>query len=543
MQKRSYMIWLVTLLTLGSGLMNLYSVIGPSLPERVEILTKIFPLEFLHISRFFTILIGFALVISSINIFKRKKRAYDLILILSCLSIVFHITKGLDYEDAILSVILLIVLILTGKYFTVKSSIPDIRLGALRFTIALTVTIAYGTLGFWLLDRNDFGINFHLGESISETFRYLSFIGDPNLIPYTCYAHWFLNSMYLISIIAIAYAISTLYRPVNYVLRIYPQEREKAKAIVEKYGRHAMDYFKLWPDKSFFFSASQNTFLAYRVGNHFAVVLADPVGIEDEIEQMIRDFMTMCKENDWGIAFHQTLPDFIPIYEKLGFKKLKIGDDAIVDLTKFTLAGKEGKEFRHTINKMEAEGIRIEYYRPPIPEKVFEQVKQVSDEWLQIEGKRERSFTLGKFESDYVRSTPIMAAIDQSEEVQGFVNLIPSCKKGESTIDLMRRRSHAPHGIMDYIFVKLILHLREQGFQTFNFGMAPMSGFQNSEEPSLEERAIHYFFQHMNFLFSFKGLRAYKAKFATSWEPRYVIYQNVVDLPRHAMAINTISEL
>jgi len=59
----------------------------------------------------------------------------------------------------------------------------------------------------------------------------------------------------------------------------------------------------------------------------------------------------------------------------------------------------------------------------------------------------------------------------------------------------------------------------------------------------LEERAIHTFFQHLNFLFSFKGILTYKAKFATSWEPRYVIYRNVLDLPRLAVALRRISEL
>jgi phosphatidylglycerol lysyltransferase len=96
---------------------------------------------------------------------------------------------------------------------------------------------------------------------------------------------------------------------------------------------------------------------------------------------------------------------------------------------------------------------------------------------------------------------------------------------------------------MDFVFIKLFVHLAEKGFERFSLGMSPMGGFQEGEEPTPEERAIHFFFQRMNFLFSFRGLHAYKAKFATSWEPRYVIYQNIFDLPRHAVAINAVSEL
>jgi lysylphosphatidylglycerol synthetase-like protein (DUF2156 family) len=49
--------------------------------------------------------------------------------------------------------------------------------------------------------------------------------------------------------------------------------------------------------------------------------------------------------------------------------------------------------------------------------------------------------------------------------------------------------------------------------------------------------------QHMNFLFSYQGLRAYKAKYATTWEPRYVIYRNILNLPLLARAIGEVTGL
>jgi lysylphosphatidylglycerol synthetase-like protein (DUF2156 family) len=47
----------------------------------------------------------------------------------------------------------------------------------------------------------------------------------------------------------------------------------------------------------------------------------------------------------------------------------------------------------------------------------------------------------------------------------------------------------------------------------------------------------------MSFLFSYQGLRFFKAKYATFWEPRYVIYRNVLNLPRIARAIIEVSEI
>jgi lysylphosphatidylglycerol synthetase-like protein (DUF2156 family) len=95
-------LWLVTFTTLGRGILKLYSVIGPALPERKAILEKIFPLEFLHLSRFITVLIGFALVISPINIYKHKTRAWWSVMLLAVAAILriaaTQESNSLDYE-------------------------------------------------------------------------------------------------------------------------------------------------------------------------------------------------------------------------------------------------------------------------------------------------------------------------------------------------------------------------------------------------------------------------------------------------------------
>ena len=49
--------------------------------------------------------------------------------------------------------------------------------------------------------------------------------------------------------------------------------------------------------------------------------------------------------------------------------------------------------------------------------------------------------------------------------------------------------------------------------------------------------------RHLNFIFSYSGLRHFKAKFADAWEPRYLIYRNVLALPQVALALARVSEL
>ncbi len=527
-------------ITLGSGVLSLLSVMGG--PTHPSWLADIFPLEFIHLSRTFTLLAGFALIISSLNIYRRKSRAWAVVIVLSCCSVVFHLTRGFHYGIALFSLALAILLALERRVFTVKSSAPDLRSGLLRLGTATGAAIGYGILGFWLLDQRHFGINFHIFDAMGMTWRVLT-LQDPWVSPLTHYGRWFLRSLEITGIVTVVYSGFALFRPVLYQYSVRPRERARARQIIELYGRTSLDYFKQWPDKSLHFSPSQNCVIAYSVAGNVALALGDPVGPEEEIQPIISSFLQMCSDNGWTVALHQTLPDFLSVYQRLRMKKLKIGDAAIIDLRNFSLEGKTRKEFRYKVRQLESLGLHTVVHEPPVPEAVLAQVKSVSDEWLQIPGRRERKFTLGYFDTSYLRSTPIVTVEATDRHIFGFVNLIfVECQK-EISVDLMRRRTEAPNGVMDYLFLKVFLYAKEHGYERFDLGMAPMAGFQDREDATPEERAIHRFFQQLNFLFSFQGLRQYKAKFASSWEPRYLVYKHALDLPRIALALRRLSEV
>jgi phosphatidylglycerol lysyltransferase len=530
----------LAVITLGSGILSLISVVGGA--SQPKLLVTVFPLEFSHTSRALSILMGFALIVSSLNICRRKKRAWAIVLALSMFSTVFHLIREPHYEQALLSSALVLLLLLTRDIFTVKSGRPDLRSALVRLLVSGAAALGYGIAGFWLLDERHFGMNFRIGDAITATLRFLSLSSDLRPSPHTQFGHWFLDSLYLITMTASIYACFAMFRPMLYHFRTVPRERALARKIVQQYARTPLDLFKLWPDKSYFFSPSQRCVIAYRVADNIAISLGDPVGPEEEIGQIVRKFLEMCRENGWAAAFYQTLPDFVPIYRSLRLKKLKIGDAAMVDLSTFSLQGKSKRELRSKVRQLEAMGIHTREFQPPVPDDVITQLKAVSDQWLQIPGRRERSFTLGQFDSDYLRSKPVFVVLDGAGTLLAFINLI-SVDSTEITGDLMRRRTDAPNGIMDYLFVKLFLYAREKGYARVSLGMAPMTGFEEREEARAEERVIHGLFQKLDFVFSFRGLHHYKAKFATSWEPRYLVYRNVLELPRTAFALRRVSEI
>jgi phosphatidylglycerol lysyltransferase len=317
----------------------------------------------------------------------------------------------------------------------------------------------------------------------------------------------------------------------------------RASHIVSEYARSPLDVFKLWPSgKSYFFSPLGRCVIAYRVASSVAIALGDPVGANQEIEMTVHAFLQACRTKGWESVFYQTLPDLLPLYRQQGLRKLKIGDDAIVNLPQFSLEGKSKREVRSKVYQFENMGTRIVEYQPPVPEDVIAQLKVVSDQWLEIPGRRERSFTVGHFDPDYLRSTPVLAAVDRGGTLLAFINLI-SVDNNEITGDLMRRSTHAPNGVMDYLFVNLFEYAKQRGYARVSLGMAPMTGFREHEHATIEERAIHAVSRKLDFLFSFRGLHHYKAKFATSWEPRYLIYSSFLQLPRTALALRRISEV
>jgi phosphatidylglycerol lysyltransferase len=535
---RSFIAVFLAIMTLGNGILNLTFLMGrPSLPRA---LVPLFPLAFISMSRTLSILIGLALIVSSFSICKRKKRAWGIVLAVSWFSAIFQLI-WLHEEVALLSLALFLLLLFALTLFTVNSGRPDLRSSLLLILVSALIAIGYGTAGFWLLDGRHFGIDFHTGDAVATAFRFLSLSGDPRLVPQTQCGHLFLDALYMITFTAGAFSGLALFPPRLYQFRSVRRERIRATEIVEQYARSPLDVFKL-PDKSYFFSLSGRCVIAYRVANNIAIALGDPVGPEAEIEPTVCQFLQMCRENGWGLAFYQTLPDFVPVYCRLRLKKLKIGDDALVDLQEFSLEGKSKRELRSKVHQLEEMGIHVLEYQPPVPESIIAQLKTVSDQWLEIPGRRERSFTLGHFDPDYLRSTPVLAVVDTAGSMLAFINLI-SVNRNEITGDLMRRRTDVPNGIMDYLFIKLFQYARERGYARVSLGMAPMTGFQEHEQATVVERAINGLFQKLDFLFSFRGLHHYKAKFATSWEPRYLIYRNIMQLPRIALALRRVSEI
>ena len=93
---------------------------------------------------------------------------------------------------------------------------------------------------------------------------------------------------------------------------------------------------------------------------------------------------------------------------------------------------------------------------------------------------------------------------------------------------------------MEYLFIQLILWGKTEGYQWFNMGMAPLSGFEGHRLASIWSRVGSYIFQHGEHFYNFQGLRQYKEKFDPEWSPKYLVCPSGLALPRILANIQTL---
>jgi phosphatidylglycerol lysyltransferase len=529
-------LWSAAFLTGLVGVVNLVSAVTPNLHERNHWLKNFLPFDIRVSGHVFAALTGFVLLTLATNLLRRKRIAWLLTIGLLIISIFSHLIKGLDYEESFLSGVLLMQLLLMRDVFTAKSDRPSVAQGVRVLIAALLFTLAYGTIGFYLLDGK-FSENFSWGDAIAQTFAMFFTDDNAGLKPRSRFGDFFANSIYIIAASTIAYALFMLLRPVFLREPTTVRERQQAGNIVEKYGCSSLAAFTLLSDKSYFFSPSGRSVIAYVPKGRGAIALGDPIGPFEDRKEVIVSFQLFCQRNDWYPAFYQILPNDINLYKSLGFQVLKIGEEGIVDLQTFTLQGKAGKNLRTAINRMNKLGYEVKFYKPPIADELLHQLKTVSEEWLQLVQGSEKKFSLGWFDETYLRECEIVTVQSSDGEVIAFTNIVLEYQLNEVTNDMMRHRKSIENGTMDFLFLSMFQHYKEQGYDSFNIGLSALAGVGKTQESGRLEKVLHYLYKHLERFYNFQGLHAYKDKFHPRWESRYLVFPSLTALPDVVVAL------
>lgn len=211
--RQAWSVRFAAILTVMMGCVNLLSSTRPAFAERLEILLRYLPLEVQHGSRLSASLAGVALVLLGNSLRRRKHVAWFLTVILLLFSALGHLLKGLDYEEAAIALTLAIFLLLLRPHFHARSDRPSVVQGMRVLVSSLTLTLAYGVTGFYLLDYH-FKVNFDFLSALRETLVLFSQFHDPGLQPVTAFGRHFVSSVYFIAVTSFGYALFMLTRPV-----------------------------------------------------------------------------------------------------------------------------------------------------------------------------------------------------------------------------------------------------------------------------------------------------------------------------------------
>lgn len=521
------------------GIVNLISAVRPAVHTRLLILEQLFPLFVRQGTRLATAFAGFALIMLASGIWRGKRNAWYVTLAILIVTFFTHLLKGIDVEEASLTLLIIILMLLLRNRFQARSDAPTIQRGLVAVGSAVMFTFVYATLGFYLLDRH-FKIHFTLGAAAGQTIRMFTEFQNPGQIATTRYGQYFTDSIYGIGALTMGYALIALLAPVLIRFPSSISEREQAGDIVAKYGRTVLARFCLFDDKHYFFSPG-GSLIAYALSSRTAVVLGDPIGPPEDTLSAVTAFQKFVANNDWLLAFYQTLADTIDAYRAAGLRTLKIGEEAIVDLNRFTLQGGEIKSVRTSVNKMERLGFSCKVNQPPHSDELLDKLQAVSDEWILERKAKEMKFSMGWFDRAYLNTTPIISLVDPDGKIIAFVNLVDEYQNKELAVDLMRHVSQPPAGAMDFLFASMLQNAKEWHFERFNLGLSGLAGVGESSSDPAIERALHFIYSRINTSYNFRGLHSFKQKFSPVWSPRYLIYPSLATLPTIAIAVNDLS--
>lgn len=504
---------LLAFTTFIGGAVLLFSGATPILAGRKEWLRLFVPLPVIELSHFLGSVAGVALLVLARGLQRRLDAAYHLTVIVLGSSIVFQLFKGADYEEAVILIIMLAGLVASRRHFYRRGTFLNESFGPGWIAAILMVLISSAWLGFFSYKHVEYS---------SDLWWKFGVRGD---------APRFLRASVGVVAALLVFAIRRLLRPAA------PRPEQPTEADLQRATQviatdpNSQTNLALLGDKSLLFSESGRAFIMYGVEGRSWVAMGDPVGAEEEKPELIWKFREMCDVHAGWPVFYEVQRESLHLYLDVGLTVLKIGEEARVPLGDFNLEGGSRKWMRKMLRRTEEEGCSFEIVPVERVPEVLPELRAISDSWLAEKTTREKGFSLGFFAEEYVARFPV-AVVRRADRIVAFSNIWTAAKNEELSVDLMRQVADAPGGVMDYMFVNLMLWGAEHGYRFFNLGMAPLSGIENRSMAPLWSRAGALAYRFGENFYNFQGLRQYKEKFDPVWEPTYIASPGGLALPR-----------
>jgi lysyl-tRNA synthetase class 2 len=490
------------------GLIGIVSALTPEMADRFRLVRGVLPPGGIAAARVATLALGIALIWISRSLARRRKRAWQLAVVALVASAIGHLAKGLDFEEATVSLLVFAALVRYRRHFDVPGEPAGWR-------PVLAVAAPIGAVAAIVL-----GIELHGGEvpdRLSDFFTALSV-----LLGFSALYLWL--------------------RPISEVVAQTVGERRVVRALVDVYGSDSLSFFALRRDKSYFFSPTHRAFLAYRVVAGAALVSADPVGDEEEFDALLEEFRRVARTHGWRIAVLGASEEHLHRYRRLGMRAIAIGEEAVLRPDEFSLEGRAIRKVRQSVSRVTNAGYRLRVIpAEETDDELRAELDAVSEAWRG--NMPERGFTMA-IDDLYVPGTVFAVAECEAGTVGGFLHLAPAAAAGSWSLSTMRRRPDVPNGLTEFLIVETLAWAKEVGAEEISLNFCALTDFISPERAvTIPRRALRHALLAADNVFQLERLYSFNRKFFPEWRPRYLCIERLSDLPLVGLAYLHVEQL
>jgi lysyl-tRNA synthetase class 2 len=519
-------------LTVLVGLVNIASALTPDLGPRARLLRQLTPQAVPVLAHAFALSAGTALVVLGWYLARRRHRAWTAAVAVLALAGAVNLLKGLDVEEALASWALGGVLFWGREAFCVRQRASDLETAVRRAVIVAAAGLS--TLGLALVSASHWGSpGLGISSALAELAAPLRLGTGP--IHYRDPFDWLPAGIGVVELgtaVALAAVAFRLALPGRLP---QPGMRALARRIVADHGRDTLSYFKLRADQPYFFDSAHEAFTAYRIEGGVLLLSGDPVGPPAALPRLLGELCAFAEMSGLRVGVVGASERFAELARGAGLKSLYIGDEAIVDLERFSLEGRAVRKVRQSVARLDRAGYRVDL--SPVAElrpETLAALEEVSERWRR--GKPERGFSMAMdgLRGVHVGGTTVVIASDPTGTPRAFLHLVPTTAAAAS-LSFMRRDPDTPNGLMEFLVVRAIELLRRQGIAELSLNFAAFARLLHS--PSCRhERALAKLVSATDRFFQVESLYRFNAKFSPRWQPRYLLYEPPFGFPRTGLA-------
>ncbi len=479
---------------------------------------------------------GIGLLILALGLGRGHRRAWLLSIVLLVVAATGHVLKGGDLEEALLSVGAAAYLVVRRDAFRASAR------GSTGHVVRSVVIGLFATFvgGFVIVEG--VGAKNHRRVTAAEAARIV--VGDMRDrsvgVGSSRSAEFLQAALFGLGAAIVATGLWRMLRPA--MLQRSGDERRRAQArarkIVREYGGGTLDYFSLRDDKQHFFDGG--SVVSFAVRRTVCLVSPDPVGPRSERRSVWAAFRRFADDQGWSVVVVGAGRDWLDLYESEGMVSLYVGDEAIVDVATFDLAGGHRKGLRQAVNRVARSGYRVTFHDPiDISPAVRSELVE-----LMAKGRRgglERGFsmTLGRIFDDHDTGLLLALCSGSDGRPAAFCQFVPSAGVNGWSLDLMRRDlGDHPNGLLDFVLVETIRELARRGQTSLGLNFAAMRSTLAGETGSgLWQRVQRWGLMHLSGEMQIASLWKFNAKYGPIWQPRYVVLDGVEHTVTAAIAM------